>query len=422
MFARSRIGMAAVAAAAGLLAAGCGAGAATNSTSAAEGVHNKAAAQQGDLTAADLRFTLERQLGQHAMLAVAAMRAGVSGQDYFEPAAASLSQNADDLTESIRLVYGDEGAEGFKKMWTDHIGFFVEYTTGLAEGDQDKQDKAKKQLDQYRQDFGAFLEKATGGKLTQSAVAELLQVHVDQLVEQVEAYNDEDYDTAASQTREAYAHMFMTAKGLASAIVGSQDGFDGPVESSEIDLQSSLGQLLGEHAQLAVQAMRAGVKGQEDFEALGTALNGNTEDLTAAISSVFGEEGGQAFMTMWADHIDFFVQYTTGLAEGDQGKQDDAKKRFEQYRQDFSQFLDKASGGNIPAAAVAEALQMHVDQLVTQIDSFNGDDYEAAFSTAYDAYNHMYDTAKALSDGIVAFMGKEMPSGGVETGAGGTAG
>ncbi|MPZ00724.1 MAG: copper amine oxidase [Actinophytocola sp.] len=407
--------------AAGLLVSACGGAAATHNTTESGGVTTVASAKQAEVTAEELRITLERQLGQHALLAIEAMRAGVAGQEHFDAAAGALTKNTEDLTESIRLVYGDEGASKFNELWSDHIGFFVDYTTGLAEDDKQKQNKAKKRLDQYRQDFGAFLEGATDGELPQNAVADLLQQHVNQLISQMEAYHDESYEEAASKSREAYAHMFATAKGLAGAIVSTQDGFKGSVEGQAVDLRSSLGQLLGEHAQLAMQAMRSGVSGEKDFEALAGALNENTKDLTAAISSVFGEEGGKAFMKMWADHIDFFVQYTVALAEDDKQKQDDALKRLEQYRQDFSNFLDTASEGNIPANVVADGLQMHVNQLTSQVKQFNDDDFDGAFSSADEAYNHMYDTAKALSGGIVAFMGGEMPSGGVETGAGGTA-
>ncbi|MBB3040065.1 hypothetical protein [Hoyosella altamirensis] len=47
--------------------------------------------------------------------------------------------------------------------------------------------------------------------------------------------------------------------------------------------------------------------------------------------------------------------------------------------------------------------------------------YTDAFTSAYDAYNHMFMTAEVLAGGIVAFMGEAMPEGGVETGGGGTA-
>lgn len=417
----SRTRIVAVSAAVGLLVTACGGATVATTTTTDTGQVTNVANSQTQVTAEELRITLEQQLGQHALLAIEAMRAGVAGHEHYDGAAAALGKNTEDLTESLRLVYGDEAASKFNTLWTNHIGFFVDYTTGLAKGDKAKQEDAKKQLDQYRQDFGAFLESATNGKLTQSAVAELLQHHVNQLISQINAYHAGDYQRAADLEREAYAHMFETAQGLAGAIVSTQDGFAGSTEGQAIDLRSSLGQLLGEHAQLAMEAMRSGVTGEKDFNAIAGALNDNTEDLTAAMSSVFGEEGGQDFMRMWANHIDFFVQYTVGLAEGDKAAQDAALQRLEQYRQDFAQFLDTASQGNIPSEVVAQSLQSHVNQLVAQVKAFHEGDYETAFSTGDEAYTHMYHTAEALSAGIVAFMGGEMPSGGVETGAGGTA-
>lgn len=44
-------------------------------------------------------------------------------------------------------------------------------------------------------------------------------MHVEQLIGAFDAYAEVDYETAYDQTREAYHHMFMTAKGLSGAIV-----------------------------------------------------------------------------------------------------------------------------------------------------------------------------------------------------------
>src|SRR3546814_20172082 len=49
------------------------------------------------------------------------------------------------------------------------------------------QEAAAQKLDDYRADFGAFIESATGGELTGDVVAENLQVHVNTLVEAVDA-------------------------------------------------------------------------------------------------------------------------------------------------------------------------------------------------------------------------------------------
>jgi 2-hydroxy-3-keto-5-methylthiopentenyl-1-phosphate phosphatase len=386
-----------------------------------------------ELPAEELRITLERQLGQHAALAIDAMRSGVTGNEDFEAAAAALDRNTQDLTSSIELVYGAEGAAAFEEMWSDHIGFFVDYTVGLAEGDQQAQDDARAQLEQYRQDFSTFLEGASEGNIPADVVAEGLQVHVNQLVAQIDAFHAEDYETAYANEREAYGHMFETAQALAGGIaaqfperfpsdgseVSAHDGHTATTISTEVaqadaevpavDLRSLLGQQLGEHADLAVKAMRKGLTGQPDFEQAAASLEQNTQDLTSSIELVYGPEGAAAFETMWSDHIDFFVSYTVGLAEDDQQAQDEALERLEQYRQDFSTFLEGASEENIPADVVAEGLQVHVNQLVAQIDAYNEGSFDEAYDQAYEAYNHMYETAEALAGGIAAQFPDRFP-------------
>src|SRR3546814_5830205 len=70
----------------------------------------------------------------------------------------------------------------FLELWRNHIGFFVEYTLGGATGDTAMQEAAGQKLDDYRADFGAFIESATDGELTGDVVAENLQMHVDMLI------------------------------------------------------------------------------------------------------------------------------------------------------------------------------------------------------------------------------------------------
>ncbi|HVM00731.1 MAG TPA: hypothetical protein VM324_15690 [Egibacteraceae bacterium] len=375
---------------------------------------------EAELSAEELRLTLEQQLGAHALLAIDAMRNGLTGAEEFEASAATLDANTQDLTESIGLVYGDEGASAFQQMWEDHIGFFVQYTQGLAADDQTKQDEALAQLEQYRDDFSAFLDEASEGNLPAGPVSDSLQMHVDQLVSQIDAYDAQDFATAFDVEREAYGHMFETAQVLAEGISTQfPDRFPSGGEHVSLathtgvavaqtegepipatDLQSLLGQQLGQHANAAIVAMRRGFNGAPDFEQAAAALDANTQDLTSSIELVYGSEGAQAFQQMWEDHIGFFVQYTQGLAGDDQAMQDEALARLEQYRQDFSAFIDEASEGNIPGDAVAESLQTHVDQLVTQIDAYAEGDFESAFSEGYEAYQHMFETAGAFATGL----------------------
>jgi hypothetical protein len=378
--------------------------------------------------AADLRATLDQYLSEHAYLAVFTMQKGIDGAEDFDQIAGALQANTEDLTGAIEEVYGEEAAQTFQGMWEDHIGFFVDYVTATAEEDEEGRQEALTQLDGYRADFSSFLEGATEERLEADMLAEGLQMHVNQLVGAFDQYNEGDFDAAYSDVRESINHMYGVSKGLSTAIV---DQFDEDFEGSSADtpaadLRSDLNYLFSEHAGLAVVAMQKGIDGAGDFDAAAGALNENTEDLTEAISGVYGEEAGDAFNEQWSEHIDFFVNYVVATAEEDEAGQEEALNNLAGYRDTFSQFLSDATENRLEADALSEGLQMHVDQLVTAFDSYTEGDYETTYENVREAYGHMFGVGQMMSGAITDqfpenFEG-DMPSEMPATGLGGTAG
>ena len=76
-------------------------------------------------------------------MAVAATNAALNGNiEEFQAAAAALDENSVDLAEANGAAYGSEAEEAFLPLWRKHIGFVVDYTTGLATDDTAKQEKA----------------------------------------------------------------------------------------------------------------------------------------------------------------------------------------------------------------------------------------------------------------------------------------
>lgn len=172
---------------------------------------------QTTAAAADLRVTLDRLLGEHAMLAVFAMQKGVDGDADFDAIAAALDQNTVDLGAAIGSVYGPEAEKGFLKLWRAHVGFFVDYTVATAKGDTAGQKQAIKNLDGYRAGFAGFLAQANPN-IQAEPIAAGLQMHVRQLTTALTTYKSGKYDLAYKRVREAYGHMFMTGDTLAAAI------------------------------------------------------------------------------------------------------------------------------------------------------------------------------------------------------------
>ena len=175
-----------------------------------------------DEGAAALSQTLTDLLDSHVYLASIAVYTGLtSGLDSpeFEAAAATLDKNSQDLAGAIESVYGAEAGDAFLKLWRQHIGFFVDYTAGKATGDDAKAKKALKALENYKKDFAAFLDEATGGELPADAAAGALQMHVDSLIDAIDAAVAGDPKVFDNIYEAATGHMPMTASALAGAIV-----------------------------------------------------------------------------------------------------------------------------------------------------------------------------------------------------------
>lgn len=200
----------------GLLVAGAIAASSTPSTT-----HSMAAMTKSTASpAADLRVALARQFGEHAVLAMNATNAGITGSKSFPAAAATLDKNSVALSKSIASVYGAKAGQTFlngKFMWRAHIKFFVDYTVAKAKKDTAGQNKAVANLKQYTVTFGDFLAGATG--LPKLAVRNDLLGHVLELKGQLDAYAAGNYTKAATQYNAAYNHMFMTSDLVAGAII-----------------------------------------------------------------------------------------------------------------------------------------------------------------------------------------------------------
>jgi hypothetical protein len=179
-------------------------------------MHDRGAMQP---TAADLRVTLDRLFGQHAVLAMNATDAGVTGAKSFAAAAKALDANSVAISKAIASFYGAKAGQTFlngKFMWRDHIRFFVAYTGALAKHDRAGQNRAVANLKRYTVVFGDFLAGATG--LPKLAVRNDLLGHVIELKNQLDAYATGNYSKAAAAYDAAYDHMFMTGDLVAGAI------------------------------------------------------------------------------------------------------------------------------------------------------------------------------------------------------------
>jgi predicted oxidoreductase (fatty acid repression mutant protein) len=175
-----------------------------------------------DGAASALRAGLTGLLIQHVAQTAQVVQTAVETSLTSKQTAASvkaLDQNTVELGKAIGSVYGQAAQKQFDKIWRAHIGFFVNYTKGLATNDQALVSKSQKQLAGYKKDFAKFIGGATG--LPAAAVATDLQGHIQTLEAAIKAIVTKS-PNAAAKTSAAESHMAGTAAVLAKGIAAQK--------------------------------------------------------------------------------------------------------------------------------------------------------------------------------------------------------
>lgn len=170
-----------------------------------------------DSKAADLTVALNSGLQQHVAYAALATDAALGGRTpEFDAAVVLLGTNTQALSDAVGSVFGTEAGTAFKGSWEKHIGFFVEYTQGVA-GDPAKKTKAAADLEKYAGDLAAFFNSALP-ELPKATVQEIVKGHIVGLEGVIDAQGAKDWPKAYKELSMAMNHMSTLANPLAAAI------------------------------------------------------------------------------------------------------------------------------------------------------------------------------------------------------------
>jgi hypothetical protein len=363
----------------GLVATAC----ATEKNAAGEGPSPAATAGESPaakVAAADLRGTLTGLMTEHVYLASEATGAALRGDTRsFEAYAAALNgpenSNTAELVGAVRSVYGDEVGTAFDGLWrsSGHIPAVVGYTQALAKNDKAGADKAVNDLLAYAKTFGTTMNQVNEN-LPADAVEAAVKMHVTTLKTVIDAQKAGDATATYAALRKAYGHMGETAAVISDATVRKfPEKFEGAATSSAASLGAGLTSLLREHVFLASSATGAALRGDDKgYTAAATALNGpansNTADIVAAVTGVYGDQVGKAYL----------------LA----------------YAKTFGTTMNQVNE-NLPAGAVEDAIKMHATTLKAVIDDQKAGDPAKTVTDLRAAVHHMSDTAGVLAGATV---------------------
>lgn len=368
----------------------------------------------------ELALQLQALLGQHTVLAADMMRGRLRNDpDLAQAANSALGKNTDAMGKLVAGAFGSQAAAQFTPLWSNHVTALFNYARGLADHDTTVQNEAKVVITRFETDLADFFVAAAQGRLPRTAAVSAVTAHIEHLIGQADAYAAKDWAKADALYRQGFAHAFELGKALAATLL--------PPAAAKVlgtptwRLRSALTQLLGEHVELVVGTMRAGVTDSDDFDAAAAAVNGNTTDLAGAIDTLFGSAAARSFQSLWADHIDLLVGYAAAIAKGDDVRRSAIGGKLNGFEGRLAAFLNSATGDKIAAAALARALQSHDTMLRQQVEAFVAKDYAKAHNLAYTTYQEMYGLAKQLADAFGVEVASRLPVGAAETGRGGMA-
>ncbi len=374
--------------------------------------------------AVELRIGMEEFFGQDVFVGIRVTRSRLRGDpDFTQAAVGALSRNSDDLTKLFTGMYGSAKAQQFRRLWETKQEGLVAYARAVSQHDGAAKTTAQAQLDAFPGQVAQFLHSLTAGKIATDTVSSHLGTHIDDLLRFTDAYAAGDYATAYRIERLDYERQFAFGTGIAAGIEENRDGhlpasFDSPLTR----LRSALGELLGEHMQLVVDAMGAALRGGPEFKADAAQVNNDTEQLAGAFGVLFGPSSGAKFTSVWGDHVDALVAYSGAVAAKDQQGKVKALAQLTAFEKHLSTFLSTSTDGRLTAPALSDVLHMHDRDLVEQLDAYAGGNFTTAYNVAYEGYQHMFTVAAALSGAIGPTIAARLPKGGVQTGGGGMAG
>src|SRR5829696_6879324 len=310
----------------------------------------------------DAALLLQSLLGQHAVLAADMMRGRLRDDpDLAQAANAALGRNTDAIGQIVAALFGDPARQQFTTLWGGHVQALFNYSRGVADGDDSVRAAARVQVAKLERDLSAFFSAASQGRLPQQTAQGAVTMHIDHLLQQTDAYEAGQYAQANEIYREGFRHAFGLGQALAATLLPPAAA---PALATPMwRLRSELNRLLGEHVVLVVSTMRAAATESPDFTAAAATVNANTQDLAAAIDTLFGP----------------------------------AARVLDSFEARLADFLGAATKQKLAASSVAKAVRAHDRMLLDQVNAYVGKDYQRANDIGYSTYQEMYGLARQMA-------------------------
>ncbi|WP_079479064.1 hypothetical protein [Halobacillus salinus] len=169
--------------------------------------------------ASDLRVTFNQLLGVHYSYQTLTSLKQTQGADDADVVTEKLEENAMDMKAAIKSIYGQKGADQFAEIFASQYEDSANLGMAMMNEDTDQTEQVKQSLTQdFPKELGAFLETATEGNLPAETAEKVLMAHEQDVIDVVNAYMNEDYETAYMTYDEGFKRMSTIGTAVSGAI------------------------------------------------------------------------------------------------------------------------------------------------------------------------------------------------------------
>lgn len=171
------------------------------------------------------------------------------------------------------------------------------------------------------------------------------------------------------------------------------------------DLRSDLRKLWEDHVTWTRLYVVSALADAPDKEATAGRLMRNQVDLGEAIEPFYGETAGAKLTALLKSHITIATQIIDAAKAGNDAKQGDAMKRWQDNADEIAGFLSEANPEFWRAAEMKQMMREHLDVTAAQVAARVKKDWNADI----EAYEKIHSLALALSDVLATGLTAKFP-------------
>jgi hypothetical protein len=169
-------------------------------------------------------------------------------------------------------------------------------------------------------------------------------------------------------------------------------------QQNKHELHMKLDASLREHAALGTAYLKAAYLNEPDVAALAAAVEQNNMTIIHTVGTAYPWAHDE-FAVLWNAHIGYYKEYLTAAAKGDEAGKYAAKEKLAGFAWQVTNLLTVTNHDTLDWEQTRMALVTHGEQVTHIINYFVAGQYDAAWTTAHEAYEHMGMVAHALAMG-----------------------